>query len=177
MNREPGDHPDRGPTVVGFDQTDAGFSGRGSLRGLDHCTELARRVLEGEGITTGRLDLILVEPDAIAELNEMHMGHDGPTDVLSFPMDTEADFEFGDLQDGDERPPLHLGDVVLCPTVAERQAPEHCGTVDAELSLLIIHGVLHILGHDHADPDETLVMQNRERHHLSALGFSHPVSR
>ncbi|MEL6986005.1 MAG: rRNA maturation RNase YbeY, partial [Actinomycetota bacterium] len=65
-------------------------------------------------------------------------------------------------------------DIVICPEVARRQAPEHCGSIEAELALLVIHGVLHILGHDHAEPEETAVMQARERHHLGLLGHRHP---
>ena len=101
----------------------------------------------------------------------VHMGHEGPTDVLSFPMDSEDD-----VLDMVDDMPLHLGDIVICPDVAAQQAPEHCGTVDAELSLLIIHGVLHILGHDHVELEETAVMQDRERHHLLSLGIAHPVT-
>jgi probable rRNA maturation factor len=56
-----------------------------------------------------------------------------------------------------------LGDVVVCPTVAARQAPEHAGTVDAELALLVVHGVLHLLNYDHADEREAESMQRRER--------------
>jgi probable rRNA maturation factor len=56
-----------------------------------------------------------------------------------------------------------LGDVVVCPAVAARQAPEHAGTTDAELALLVVHGVLHLLNYDHAEDDEAAVMQRRER--------------
>ncbi|HEY6414947.1 MAG TPA: rRNA maturation RNase YbeY, partial [Acidimicrobiales bacterium] len=59
--------------------------------------------------------------------------------------------------------PLLLGDVVVCPAVAERQAPEHAGSYDDELALLVVHGVLHVLGHDHAGVDEAAIMQARER--------------
>jgi probable rRNA maturation factor len=60
-------------------------------------------------------------------------------------------------------PPVVLGDVVICPTVAARQAPEHAGTLDAELALLVVHGVLHLLNYDHADEREAVTMQGRER--------------
>ncbi len=68
--------------------------------------------------------------------------------------------------------PLLLGDVVICPAVAARQAPEHAGTIDDELALLVVHGILHVLGHDHADDAERVAMQARERellqhHHLA----------
>lgn len=154
------------PEVVGFDRTAAGFAG------LDTLTELARATLTAEGVGTGRLDLVVVDPDEIAELNVEHMGHEGPTDVLSFPLD--ADEVLAGLV-GAGGPPPHLGDVILCPEVARRQAPQHCGTEEAELALLVIHGVLHVLGHDHAEPEETLAMQARERVHLASLGHPHPV--
>ena len=66
--------------------------------------------------------------------------------------------------------PVLLGDVVVCPAVAADQAAAHAGTLDDELALLVVHGVLHVLGHDHAEPGETAVMRAREldllqRHH------------
>src|SRR5436305_6468029 len=65
--------------------------------------------------------------------------------------------------------PLLLGDVVLCPAVAERQAADHAGAYDDEIALLIVHGMLHVLGHDHAEPAEASVMRGRERELLEAL--------
>lgn len=155
-----------GPEVVGFDRTDGGFAG------LDALAELARTTLIGEGVGTGRLDLVVVDPTEIAELNVEHMGHEGPTDVLSFPLDADEVLAGTASPSG---PPPHLGDVILCPEVARRQAPDHCGTEEAELALLVIHGVLHVLGHDHAEPGETRAMQARERVHLAALGHTHPA--
>ena len=58
--------------------------------------------------------------------------------------------------------PVLLGDVVVCPAVAADQAPTHAGTLDDELALLVVHGILHVLGHDHAEPDETAAMRARE---------------
>jgi probable rRNA maturation factor len=132
---------------------------------------LATAVLRDEGVASpAELALWFVDEDEIAELNEEHMGESGPTDVLSFPLD-----------DSDEEPfvegmPLLLGDVFICPAVAARNAPAHPGsheamhhgTVDDELALLVVHGVLHILGYDHADPDEAAAMQARERNLLSS---------
>lgn len=161
---------DTGVQVTGIDQTSAGFDG------LDRLVDLARTTLTAEGVTIGDLDLVVVDVEEMAELNATHMGHDGPTDVLSFPLDAD-DVLAGvaaDDRGGAAGPPVHLGDVVLCPEVARRQAPEHCGSEEAELALLVIHGVLHILGHDHAEPDEAEVMERRERHHLGALGHTHP---
>lgn len=178
--------------VVGYDRTTS------EAIDIDRWTEVARTTLVGEAVESGQLDLIFVEQDEMAELNVTHMGHEGPTDVLSFPLDApnqadpahpdgnfELELDFGSLaetqpDDGSvsllKAGPVHLGDVIVCPEVAARQAPEHCGEIDAELSMLVIHGVLHILGHDHAEPAETAAMQGRERHYLAQLGYGHPES-
>lgn len=143
---------------------------------LDRWSTVARETLCGEDVSAGRLDLIFVDEDDIANLNREHLGGDGPTDVLAFPLDgpDAGSGETAVAENGD--PFVHLGDVVICPTVARSQAPDHCGTYDAEMALLIVHGVLHVLGHDHALPAETVAMQDRERHHLGRYGFTHPVS-
>jgi probable rRNA maturation factor len=101
---------------------------------------------------SGELTLSFVDRADIAELNAEHMGVAGPTDVLSFPMDDET------------LPgvPTLLGDVVISPAVAALQCADHAGTLDDELALLVVHGILHVLGHDHAEPDETAVMRARE---------------
>ncbi|WP_462417755.1 rRNA maturation RNase YbeY [Kytococcus sp. Marseille-QA3725] len=90
-----------------------------------------------------------VEPDAIQVLHEEWMDLAGPTDVMSFPMD--------ELRPGTpDRPsePGVLGDIVLCPQVAARQAEELGHPVTDELLMLTVHGVLHLLGYDHAEPEE-----------------------
>jgi len=97
----------------------------------------------------GELTLTFVDRADIAELNAEHMDKAGPTDVLSFPMDDEPL----------EGVPTLLGDVVISPAVANGQFADHAGTIDDELALLVVHGVLHVLGHDHAEPDETAAMR------------------
>ncbi|MDO9496382.1 MAG: rRNA maturation RNase YbeY [Nocardioides sp.] len=90
-----------------------------------------------------------VDEDTIAQLNTQWMGKDGPTDVLAFPMD--------ELRPGlvtEEPEEGVLGDLVLCPAVAERQAAEAGHGADAEIELLTVHGILHLLGYDHAEPVE-----------------------
>lgn len=134
---------------------------------------LAADVLLEEGIDRGRVDLHLVEPSVIAELNAEHLDGTGPTDVLSFPLDPDA-FEPPADASADGSP--MLGDVVLCPAVAAAQADDHAGSIDAEFALLVIHGVLHLLGHDHVEPSDTVAMQARERIHLARLGHEHPGS-
>ncbi|MFW2382742.1 MAG: rRNA maturation RNase YbeY [Acidimicrobiales bacterium] len=123
--------------------------------------------LEGEGVQSGSVDVIAVDVPTITELNQHHMGHAGPTDVLSFPLD--------DPSEGDSfgfRP--HVGDIVVCPEVARQQAPGHAGTVEAELHLLVIHSALHLLGHDHNTESERHAMQAKEKAHLERFGFGHP---
>lgn len=122
----------------------------------DRWAMLAIAVLESEG-RRGELTLTFVDRDEIAALNAEHMGQDGPTDVLSFPLDA---------LDDDPAGPVLLGDVVVCPAVAADNAPTHAGTLDDELALLTVHGVLHVLGHDHAEPAETARMRDRELAHL-----------
>jgi len=91
----------------------------------------------------------LVDEPTIAELNEQWMEKEGPTDVLAFPMD--------ELRPGlvtEEPEEGVLGDLVLCPAVAERQASEAGHPARDEVELLTVHGILHLLGYDHAEPEE-----------------------
>jgi probable rRNA maturation factor len=125
---------------------------------LERWQQLAQDVLLAEGITVGELTLMFVDEQTIADLHEVHMGDASPTDVLSFPLDAESAIE-ASIDDV----PVLLGDVVLCPAVAMRNAPEHAGSIVDELALLVVHGTLHILGHDHADLMEAKAMQARER--------------
>jgi probable rRNA maturation factor len=147
---------------------------------------LAEQVLDAEGVRrTSELSLLFVDAAAMAELNERYMGKAGPTDVLAFPIDDDG-IEHGRWPDngstGPDRPPVDmddvpilLGDVVVCPSVAAAQATEHAGkghhggTLDDEVALLVVHGILHVLGHDHAEPDETAAMQAKEQAHLAAF--------
>jgi probable rRNA maturation factor len=68
-----------------------------------------------------------------------------------------------------------LGDIVICPSVAAANAPEHAGTLDDELALLVVHGVLHVLGHDHAEPDEARAMRALEADLLARFHGAVPV--
>ncbi len=99
------------------------------------------------------LSILLVDEATMSHYHERFMGEPGPTDVLSFPMD-----ELRPPRD-DEDPPLGLlGDIVLCPTVTAAQAAENSRTPEGEADYLLIHGLLHLLGHDHAEPEEKRVM-------------------
>ncbi len=96
------------------------------------------------------LALLLVDVTTIADLNAEHLGKEGPTDVLAFPID----------EPGESLPgvPSVLGDVVLCPVVAAEQAGGLGRTTHQELQLLTVHGILHLLGMDHATPEEEAEM-------------------
>ena len=145
---------------------------------------LAEAVLHDEGIRGDtEVSILFVDEDTISDLNSRFLGKEGPTDVLAFPIDEEP-VEGGRSPDSggtgpgfspspDEAQTL-LGDVVICPAVAFRNAPEHAGTYDDELALLIVHGLLHLLGLDHEDPEEAEVMEAKER---VLLGRHHQPSR
>lgn len=116
---------------------------------------LARHVLDGMQIhPMAELSLLLVDEEAMRELNLKWMGEDKPTDVLAFPMDELRPGHLsGGSEDGTGDPGL-LGDVVLCPAVAERQARQAGHGTQQELELLCTHGILHLLGYDHAEPED-----------------------
>jgi probable rRNA maturation factor len=99
---------------------------------------LAERVLLAEGLTGGELSLSFVDLDEMSGLHERYAEEPGPTDVLSFPMDDEG----------------LLGDVVVCPAEAVRSNPD----LSAELRLLVVHGVLHLLGYDHQSDQDRAAM-------------------
>jgi probable rRNA maturation factor len=171
--RKPGP-PDGEPVVFGADEQSA------VAVELDVYTALAEGVLRAEGVRgQSELALYFVDELAIADLNERFLGGKGPTDVLAFPIDDDL-ADVGRSPDtgstGPDRPPVELseiplllGDVLICPTVAERNAVEHGKALRDELALLVVHGTLHVLGMDHADADETAVMQARERELLAEL--------
>lgn len=134
---------------------------------------LTRLVLaEERAPADAEVSLIFVDETAISDLNGRFLGGDGPTDVLSFPIDDDLLPSGRHPDTGGRGPgsasepvdaPIVLGDVVVCPTVAARQAPTHAGTLDDELALLVVHGVLHLLQYDHAEEHEAASMQRRER--------------
>jgi probable rRNA maturation factor len=114
---------------------------------------VATRTAESEG-AAGDISITLVTPERMAELNERYLGKTGPTDVLSFPIDGP-----GDPGLGGDGPPRLIGELVLCPQVAAQQAA--AGT-EAEIDLLVAHGVLHLLGYDHDTESGAEQMRLRE---------------
>jgi probable rRNA maturation factor len=130
----------------------------------DRLVALSRFVLDRLRIhPLAELSLVMVDAPAMAALNEQWMDEPGPTDVLSFPMD-----ELRPGSDDREPDPGLLGDVVLCPRVARDQAAKAGHSVDDELHLLCTHGILHLLGYDHADPDEEREMFGLQKDLLQA---------
>lgn len=98
------------------------------------------------------LTVRLVDAETIGVLNQQWMGKTGPTDVLSFPMDELTPGREG--ADPEEQDRGYLGDIALCPQVAAQQAPAAGHSTSDEIELLAVHGILHLLGYDHASPDE-----------------------
>lgn len=108
------------------------------------------------------LSVLLVDEDAMADLHQRWMGEPGPTDVLSFPMDElRPPPHLGGSAVGGHEPeqePGLLGDVVVCPEFAAKQARAGGHRTEDEIELLCIHGILHLLGYDHAEPDDHATM-------------------
>jgi probable rRNA maturation factor len=125
---------------------------------------LARHVLDEMRVhPLAELSLLLVDESAMTELHVRWMGEQGPTDVLAFPMDELRPPQPGGLhaEHGGAEPtgiPALLGDVVICPQVAATQAGRATHDVADEIELLCTHGILHLLGYDHADAKEHAAM-------------------
>lgn len=152
---------------------------------LSRWRDLALAALSAEGVRgLSELTVYFVDEIAIAELNREHMGKVGPTDVLAFPLDGVECIEIqgpGAISRGPARPhhdhddmPLLLGDVFVCPSVALSQAPVHAGSLDDEIALLVVHGILHVLGYDHDVEPAKVKMQERELFILSQHHWGGP---
>jgi probable rRNA maturation factor len=140
----------------------------------------ARSVLEAEGLVGDpgdtEVSLLFVDETTIASLNQRFLDAEGPTDVLAFPIEDEAD-RGGRMPDEGGTGPgtieadtgrlLLLGDVVICPAVAARNAVDHGVTFDDEVALLVVHGLLHLLGMDHQLDAEAERMEQREQQLLA----------
>ena len=144
---------------------------------LEAMVRLASDALEFEGIRgPAEVSLLFVDEETIATLNERFMHKQGPTDVLSFPIEDDV-MPSGRYPDSGtsgptmtdeqgEPPVLLLGDIVVCPAVAARNAVDHEVSFDDETALLVVHGVLHLLGWDHKIDAEADRMEAREQHLL-----------
>jgi probable rRNA maturation factor len=126
---------------------------------IESIGEQARFILDRLRIHPGaELSVVFVDVATMTDLHVRWMDEPGPTDVLSFPMD-----ELTPPRDDEEPPEGLLGDVVICPEVAEKQASAAGHDVRLELGVLLTHGILHLLGYDHADPDDERLMFGLQR--------------
>jgi len=128
----------------------------------------ARAILKSVGEPSATLAVSLVGDDEIRELNRIHRGKDRPTDVLSFPLAEASDPVGGERL---------LGDVVISIETARRQAADYDASLEAELKRLLVHGVLHVIGHDHRQADERRRMKAEERRIAKAIGMPWPYRR
>jgi probable rRNA maturation factor len=142
---------------------------------LSRWSDLARNVLDAQSVKEDvEVSLLFVDEQTIGQLRERFLGETGPTDVLAFPIDDEAGGggrnpdEGGTgpgvgIDDEAEEVPVLLGDVVVCPAVAARNAKEHEVSFEDEVALLVVHGLLHLLGMDHEDDEDAQRMEQREQ--------------
>lgn len=125
---------------------------------LREVEELAAHVLEAMGVNpAAEVGIRFVDEQAMSELHVRWMDLPGPTDVMSFPMD--------ELEPGDDAEGV-LGDIVICPSVAAEQAAAAGHSLSDEVLLLATHGLLHLMGYDHAEPEEKEEMFGLQRHLL-----------
>lgn len=147
---------------------------------LDAAVRLARHVLEGERFgADAELTLVFVDEPTIAEYHERFLDERGPTDVMAFPMDDDlpaggrspdnSERGPGSASDAESDPPAILGDVMVCPAFAAREAQARGVPVAGEIELLIVHGVLHLLNYDHHEPSEEAVMYARQNELLGSF--------
>ena len=120
--------------------------------------EVARAVLEGEGIADYEISLAFVDNPTIHRLNKRYLDHDEPTDVLSFPYSAANAKKLE-------------GELVVGVEIAKEAATERGHGVQAELALYVIHGLLHLCGYDDKSPAAETEMRERERHYLKQVGL------
>lgn len=126
---------------------------------------VARAALEHEAAADGDVSIVLTDENRIREMNRAYAGADAPTDVLSFA-DGEIDPDSGRV---------YFGDIIICVPVAEVQAARSKHSLDDELALLTVHGILHLLGYDHARPSEQREMWTVQEAILGQLGHTNIV--
>ena len=151
--QDPGGDPSF-PNLSIYDEQQITFAMPAILRAARRTLELLAVPVEAALVVT------FVGADRMADLKESALGERAPTDVLAFPIDDPDDPMPG---------PFVLGDVVICPEVAAEQAREARHGLDDELRMLLVHGILHCLGRDHATPDEQASMFAEQAAVLRAL--------
>jgi len=121
------------------------------------------RAAAGENVGDGELSIRIVDSAESSQLNERFRGVTGPTNVLSFPADLPVEIR-----------PVPLGDLVICRPIVEQEARDQGKTTEAHWAHMVIHGVLHLLGHDHQTEDEAREMEALEVQILAGLGYPDP---
>ena len=129
---------------------------------LEKVRTVCKRILDDCGMTSGRMNVVLVDGDTIQQYNRDFLQHDYPTDTISFPIE-------------DRRGEGHLeGEVLVCTEIAKRRAAEFGWTAEEELLLYVVHGMLHLTGFDDTTSEQQAVMQEKEREYLATLGIQVP---
>ena len=155
-------------------QSDIAISNRQDLPvDLQDLSDLARNTLRSEGVNGAELSVSLVTEREMADLHERYLGEPGPTDVLSFPLEGAGDEPRPTSGAGDEHRPTSeagdlrlIGDVVICPEYAATNNAD----LEAELRLLLVHGILHLLGYDHEEESERAEMWARQERYSGVPG-------
>ena len=138
----------------------------------DGLAELAAVAMNAESLPDStQLSITLVAAERMADLNAQYMGKEGPTDVLSFPIE---DFSEGLSERLETEPPLLLGDIVICPSVVLGNATAAGVAFADEMALMVVHGLLHLLGRDHQIDEEAEAMEQREREIMAMVGRQRP---
>ncbi len=137
--------------------------------GLSDLHSLAEMILRDEGYPDdAEVTLLFVDESEMASYNHRFLDRHGATDVLAVPVEELVP---GVVPDHDPHgPPLILGDVVIAPAYVRRQAVDYGVTYEDEMSLMVTHGILHLLGYDHIDDDDAERMEERERQLLARVG-------
>lgn len=143
-------------------------SGDVDLAGIRSLAEL---VVSQEGYPEdAEVTLLLVSNEEMSSYNKRFLDRDGPTDVLAFPVE---DLKPGTVPDRDVNdPPLLLGDIIVAPAYISDQAADFEVSFEDEMSLMVVHGLLHLLGYDHQSNEEAEQMEDRERSILSRVGMT-----
>jgi len=133
--------------------------------------EFVESILRQESVADDvTVSVSFIDSAAMTDLNFEHMSKQGPTDVLSFPIEDAAPGRPPIAIDGG--PPLDLGDIFICEDVVEAHAVEYEVPFTSELHLMVVHGVLHILGWDHQNDLEAEAMELQEAQHLATIGLT-----
>ncbi len=133
---------------------------------------IAQTTLAAEGLAAAEVSIQLVDPAAMAELNQAHLGRSGPTDVLAFPLESLSPGSAPQLVA--PAVPFLIGDVFVCPQVVASNAAAAGVPFPDEMALMVVHGILHLLGYDHVVDADAERMEQRERELLAAVEKRRP---